>query len=127
MQRSPKGFTLIELLIVIVIIGLLAAIAIPKFSSVKAKGYRAQAISDLVSLRTAEETFFADSNRYAHLGELETYSSTYGVGVSLIVPSTSSWSATLTHPHLPGVICGIAIAQANPVNASAGEGEPVCK
>jgi type IV pilus assembly protein PilA len=127
MSPRRKGFTLIELLVVVVIIGLLAAIAIPKFSTVKAKGYKAQAISDLVSLRTAEETFFADSNRYAKLGELETYSSTYGVGVSLISSSTSSWSATLTHPHLPGVVCGIAIATPNPVNAAAGEGEPICK
>jgi type IV pilus assembly protein PilA len=127
MSHNRKGFTLIELLVVVTIIGLLAAIAIPKFSTVKAKGYKAQAISDLVSLRTAEETFFADSNRYAKLNELETYSSTYGVGVSLISSSTSSWSATLTHPHLPGVVCGIAIAEPNPVNPGAGEGEPICK
>jgi type IV pilus assembly protein PilA len=127
MNQNRKAFTLIELLVVVVIIGLLAAIAIPKFSTVKAKGYKAQAISDLTSLRTAEETFFADSNRYGQLAELETYSSTYGVGVSVILPSTSSWSATLTHPHLPGVICGIAIAQPNPVNPAVGEGEPICK
>ena len=114
MIRNRTGFTLIELLIVVVIIGMLAAIAVPKFSAVKQKGYKAQAISDLTSLRTAEETFFADSNRYAKLTELSTFSSTYGVGVSLIANSTSHWSATLTHPHLPGVICGIAIATINP-------------
>jgi type IV pilus assembly protein PilA len=127
MRRSHTGFTLIELLVVIVIIGLLASIAIPKFSTVKQKGYKAQAISDLTSLRLAEETFFADSNRYAMLSELSTYSSTYGVGVSLISQSTSSWSATLTHPHLPGVVCGIAIATTNPVMSGVGEGEPACK
>jgi type IV pilus assembly protein PilA len=127
MIRNRKGFTLIELLIVVVIIGILAAIAIPKFSSVKQKGYKTQAISDLTSLRTAEETFFTDSNRYAKLTELTSFSSTSGVGTPAITPSTSYWAATLTHPQLPGVTCGIAVATTNPVNSGAGEGEPVCK
>ena len=128
MRTNKKGFTLIELLIVVVIIGILAAIAIPKFSSVKQKGYKTQAISDLTSLRTAEETFFTDSNRYAALAELSTkFSSTSGVGAPTIVPSTSYWSATLTHPQIPGMTCGIAVATTNPVLASAGEGEPICK
>ena len=128
MIRNRKGFTLIELLIVIVIIGILAAIAIPKFSSVKQKCYKTQAISDLTSLRTAEETFFTDSNRYATLAELPSkFSSTSGVGTPAIVPSTSYWSATLTHPQIPGMICGISVATTNPVSAGAGEGEPVCK
>src|SRR3954449_4736966 len=109
MTRNKQGFTLIELLIVLVIIVILAAIAIPKFSSVKKKGYKTQAISDLTSLRTAEETFFTDSNRYAKLTELSSFSSTSGVGTPTVTPSTSYWSATLTHPQLPGVTCGIAV------------------
>jgi type IV pilus assembly protein PilA len=127
MVRTAKGFTLIELLIVVVIIGILAAIAIPKFSSVKQKGYKTQAISDLTSLRTAEETFFTDSNRYATLAELTNFSGTSGVGAPTISPSTSYWSATLTHPQIPGMVCGVAVATTNPTLASAGEGEPVCK
>jgi type IV pilus assembly protein PilA len=127
MVRNRKGFTLIELLIVVVIIGILAAIAIPKFSSVKQKGYKTQAISDLTSLRTAEETFFTDSNRYAALAELTNFSGTSGVGAPTIAPSTSYWSATLTHPQIPGMVCGVAVATTNPTLASAGEGEPVCK
>ena len=127
MIRNRKGFTLIELLIVVVIIGILAAIAIPKFSSVKQKGYRTQAISDLTSLRTAEETFFTDSNRYGTLTEIATkFSSTSGVGTPSITPSTSYWSATLTHPQIPGMTCAISVATTNPVKAGAGEGEPVC-
>jgi prepilin-type N-terminal cleavage/methylation domain-containing protein len=126
-MRKRSGFTLIELLIVVVIIGILAAIAIPKFSSVKQKGYRTQAISDLTSLRTAEETFFTDSNRYGSLAELAgKFSSTSGVGAPAIAPSTSYWTATLTHPQIPGMTCMIAVATANTIKAGAGEGEPVC-
>jgi prepilin-type N-terminal cleavage/methylation domain-containing protein len=125
--KNRKGFTLIELLIVVVIIGILAAIAIPKFSSVKQKGYRTQAISDLTSLRTAEETFFTDSNRYGSLAELSgKFSSTSGVGSPDITPSTSYWSATVTHPQIPGMTCAVAVGTSNSVKAGAGEGEPVC-
>ena len=59
-----RGFTLIELLIVVVIIGILAAIAIPKFSATKDKAYIAAMKSDLRNLVTAEEAFFADSVKY---------------------------------------------------------------
>src|SRR5260221_6268758 len=62
---SRKGFTLIELLIVVVIIGILAAIAIPKFANTKAKAYVASMKSDLRNLVTAEEAYFADSVKYS--------------------------------------------------------------
>src|SRR2546430_10206857 len=61
---SRNGFTLIELLIVVVIIGLLATIAIPKFSNTKEKAYVASMKSDLRNLATAEEAFFYDSTKY---------------------------------------------------------------
>src|SRR5947209_4809284 len=61
---SRNGFTLLELLIVVVIIGLLPTIAIPKFSNTKATAYVASMKSDLRNLATAEETFFYDSANY---------------------------------------------------------------
>ena len=125
-MQNRKGFTLIELLIVVVIIGILAAIAIPKFSSVKQKGYKTQAIAELQSMKTAEETFFTDSNRYGALSELTGFSHTSAVGMPVVVPSTSYWSATLTHPQIPGMTCAIAVATPNSINPGAGEGEPKC-
>src|SRR2546422_1396046 len=72
---SRNGFTLIELLIVVVIIGLLATIAIPKFSNTKEKAYVASMKSDLRNLATAEEAFFYDSTKYTrseeHTSELQ--------------------------------------------------------
>ena len=61
MVRNKKGFTLIELLIVVVIIGILAAIAIPKFANTKEKAYVASMKADLRNLATYEESFAADS------------------------------------------------------------------
>ena len=55
MIRNKKGFTLIELLIVVVIIGILAAIAIPKFANTKEKAYVASMKADLRNLATYEE------------------------------------------------------------------------
>src|SRR5213594_1055597 len=67
-RREPmlnrKGFTLIELLIVVVIIGILAAIAIPKFANTKEKAYLATMKSDLRNLITAQEAYFSDNTVY---------------------------------------------------------------
>jgi len=62
-MSNRKGFTLIELLIVVVIIGILAAIAIPKFASTKEKAYLASMKSDLRNGATAQEGYFADNTR----------------------------------------------------------------
>src|SRR3954469_19831139 len=106
-MRTRNGFTLIELLVVVAIIGILAAIAIPKYGSVKQKAYKSMVIADLASLRTAQESFFADSNRYATLAEIRTrIAPSEGLGTPTIVSSTSFWSATLTHPQVPGMLCG---------------------
>ncbi len=65
MKLNKKGFTLIELLIVVAIIAILAAIAIPQFSAYRIKGYNAAATADLRNARTAEESFFSDWQVYA--------------------------------------------------------------
>src|SRR6201984_3352119 len=83
-MSNRKGFTLIELLIVVVIIGILAAIAIPKFANTKTKAYVTAMKSDLRNLVTAEEAFFSDSTYYTTATNLVTrngFKNTSGVGV----------------------------------------------
>jgi len=63
-SNKEKGFTLIELMIVVAIIGILAAIAIPQFSNYRTKAFNAAAVSDLHTARLAEEAVFADYQVY---------------------------------------------------------------
>ena len=63
-RKSEKGFTLIELLIVVAIIGILAAVAIPQFASYRAKAYNSAASSDVKNLKTGMEAYMADNQEY---------------------------------------------------------------
>jgi type IV pilus assembly protein PilA len=128
MLKMRKGFTLIELLIVVVIIGILAAIAIPKFANTKSKAYITAMKSDLRNLVTAEEAFFSDSAKYtATVSQLKFQNST-GVSAPAIVVGAGYWVATVDHLQLPGQSCGIGINTTNPLaGVVAAEGEPACK
>src|SRR5206468_10451933 len=85
-----------ELLIVVVIIGILAAIAIPKFANTKEKAYLASMKSDLRNLITAEEAYFADSVKYtSNLGTQ--YATTSGVVGPTIAVTADGFTATVSH------------------------------
>ena len=121
MGRS-KGFTLIELLIVVVIIGILAAIAIPKFTNTKEKAYIAAMKADLRNLVTAQESYYSDHVTYTNsLGTY--YHSSAGVTVTLASPTGSGWSASAAHN---GTSKTCQIFYGTAVIAGQYEGEPVC-
>lgn len=64
MRGSKGGFTLIELLLVVAVIGVLAAIALPVFSSYRTRAYNSTASADLKNLRSELEAHYAEYSRY---------------------------------------------------------------
>jgi type IV pilus assembly protein PilA len=124
MTHNKKGFTLIELLIVVVIIGILAAIAIPKFSNTKEKAYIASMKSDLRNLITAQEAYFSDNNSTyaASIAAMGTnYQASAGVTVVLGSVTNTGWAATATHPSTAKT-CQITMG-----GGSTNEGAPLCQ
>lgn len=107
MNAHRRGFTLIELLIVVVIIGILAAIAIPKFQSTKGKANAAALKSDLRNLATAQEAYFYDFAAYATDATQLPYSRSPGVVLTITAATASGWSAIATHPASYPLTCAL--------------------
>lgn len=97
MTTSRRGFTLIELLIVVVIIGILSAIAIPKFATTKERAYLATMKSDLRNLVGAQEGYHGDNGVY-YSGAIPDPSLPYqpstGTSVTIVGTVPGGWSAT---------------------------------
>ncbi len=96
-MRDKKGFTLIELLIVVVIIGILAAIAIPKFSATREKAYFAAMKSDLKNLASQQEIYYSDEYAYSTTAANLGFVSSDGVTVAIGAGNATGWSATAIH------------------------------
>jgi type IV pilus assembly protein PilA len=104
-MKLRKGFTLIELLIVIVIIGILAAVAIPKFSKTREKAFFKAMMSDLRNLEAAQEIYYSDPmNSYSYAGNLTDlgtdYNPSLGVTIGIVSGDATGWSATSNHAAL---------------------------
>jgi type II secretion system protein G len=126
MIRRRAGFTLIELLIVVVIIGILAAIAIPKFSTTKEKAYVTAMKSDLRNLATAMEAYSADAMVYTSNVALLGITATNGVSTPTVTVNADNqgWTGTVTH-QATSITCTIYVGS-DATAAGVPDGAPQC-
>lgn len=121
MRRA--GFTLIELLMVVVIIGLVASIAIPKMANTREKAHLATMKSDLRNLVTAEEAYFADAIAYTtNLGPA--YRTSTGVVGPTITLTTGGFTAVVRHTASTRT-CAVFVGP-TPIAPAVKESEPRC-
>lgn len=125
-MRRSSGFTLIELLMVVVIIGILAAIAIPKFANTKGKAYVASMRSDLRNLATAEEGYLAEHVTYTGTMSNLNYLTSPGNTITITGASASGWSGTAKN-NATTETCGIYMGNGTPPISGQAEGSVQCR
>jgi prepilin-type N-terminal cleavage/methylation domain-containing protein len=126
MRRQHAGFTLIELLIVVVIIGILAAIAIPKFANTKEKAYVASMKSDLRNLVTVEEAYLAEHRTYTTSLVSVGLQQSARVTVTIQAATASGWDATAVHNGTT-ITCAVFYGNVTPTAPATVEGSPACQ
>ncbi|MGD2070860.1 MAG: prepilin-type N-terminal cleavage/methylation domain-containing protein [Gemmatimonadota bacterium] len=117
-RSTQRGFTLIELAVVIVVIGILAAIAVPRLNITRNKAYKASLQSDLKNLTSAQEIYYADNFIYAP--DVTTFEVPESEAVTITVNEATNqgWAATASHEGLPSEQCGVYYGSAAPAGGA---------
>ena len=112
---------------VMVIIGLLAAISIPKFASTKGRAYATRIKSDLVNLAMQQELYFFNNREYAPTSNLAGMDASEGVTMTITEATGAGWSATSTHPAAAPMVCAVFYGNAAPVAPALAPGVVHCQ
>jgi prepilin-type N-terminal cleavage/methylation domain-containing protein len=124
-----RGFTLIELLIVVVIIGILATLAIPKFANTKQKATVASMRSDLRNLAGTQEAYWVENRTYYN-GPIPdpglNYSPTQGITVVIVNATDAGWSAQASAPGLTAMTCVIFYGTTPPIPPATTDAAVAC-
>ena len=129
MRRPEAGFTLIELLIVVLIIGIVASIAVPKFSNGRERAYLATMKGDLRNLAVSQEAYFYDNALY-YDGPLPNadflHDPSPGVSLTSQDITPGGWAATANHIAIAKK-CTIFLGVAPALPPATESGEPKCE
>ena len=126
MNPRRAGFTLIELLIVVVVIGILAAIAIPKFSSTREKSFMASMKSDLRNLATLQDIYHNSNYTYSTRATDLAFTNSDAITVTISEADGTGWAATAAHAGFPGAVCELFQGDATPTGPATVEGSMAC-
>lgn len=121
-----RGFTLIEMLMVVVIIGILVTVMIPRFANTKEKALVTTMKSDLRNLASAEESYYYDYSSYTtSLGMMPMFQPSAGVTITVNEATVGGWSATAASN---GTVrqCYLFVGSTAPVGVATQEGQVAC-
>jgi prepilin-type N-terminal cleavage/methylation domain-containing protein len=100
------GFTLVELLIVMVLIGILAVVLWARFGGIYEEAYRSSMVSDLKTVASVQEMYYAINMRYGTVPDLTSYTPTDGVIITINHADNGGFAAVATHAGAPAITCG---------------------